>query len=954
MTARADAKYRTGTGGEDLFSGNYNWSLPIMGFAGRSGHDLGLTLSYNSTMWIRVGNTMVFDPDFNGASISPGFTLGLPTLAGPYVNTQSNKNCYQLLLPSGRVIELRQLSTSVFESGDSSFTRLTLETSGYMTVRTTDGTQFKYQGLSECIEIKDRNGNLITITYNGYSQIDTITDTLGRVFQFNYGYYQTLESIMLGVGFTPRLIAQFSYVDNTLYTNFAGLSLYNVSNGMTYPVLSQVYLPKDNSTYIFEPSTYGQVYEIRHVPGGLERSKARYNLPLTAANFPAQTDCPWFTQRTDTAYEWNTTGVNTGFQFTTQGSDIVGQATAPDGTVYKEIAWGTGWQRGLVKETQTLSGGTLQKKTETTWDQDVYSSYQNNPRAIESKVIDVANGNLTRRTVIDYVGYNLPADVYEYDYNQTTLLRRSHTDYISYTSQRIIGLPSAQMLYDGSNALQSKVTYSYDDAGLLQNLSPAPVSHDGANYGLGFVAGRGNMTKARRYDVNDASGNTYVESQTGYYISGSPAFTRDALNHQTNIFYTDNFSNVSNSNTYAYPTQIQDPDGYWSYLQYHFHWGEVVRATNPKGASVFNEYTTYGRLWKTTNEVNGAYTRYDFASNQYFIKSYSTVQDGLGEFYSITVFDGHGRVRATVSDHPGSTGQYRGVYNVYDTMGRQSQVSNPTEINSTWNPAGDDVVSGSNGGWRWSQQTYDWKGRPLVSTNQDGTTSSASYVGCGCSGGDTTTVIDEMGRRQKMYRDVLGRTTQTEVLKLSGGNWVPYSSAVTAYDVRNLATSVTEYAGAVGSGGATQQTVMTYDGHGRLKTRKRPQEDAATTFDYYANDQLQHSKDARNAEGTLTYNNRGLMTSATYINPGNVAPTSSVTFQYDSSGMRTEMDDGPGKVTYQYSSLNRLNSETRTFDAIANKTFTLTYGYNLAGQLNTLTDPAADSSAFSLSDAAAW
>ncbi|MGH9800073.1 MAG: hypothetical protein ACRD82_06890, partial [Blastocatellia bacterium] len=342
MTARVDAKYRTGTGGEDLFSGNYNWSLPIMGFAGRSGHDVGLTLSYNSTMWIRVGNTMVFDPDFNAASISPGFTLGLPTLAGPYVNTQSNKDCYQLLLSSGRVIELRRLSASVFESGDSSYTRLTLETSGYLTVRTPDGTQFKYQSPAECIEVKDRNGNLITVTYNGYSQIDTITDTLGRAFQFNYGAYQTLESITLMMGFTPRLIAQFSYVDNTLYTNFTGLGLYNVSNAMTYPVLSQVYLQKDNSTYIFEPSTYGQVYEIRHVPGGLERSKIRYNLPLTAANFPAQSDCPRFTQRTDTAYEWNTTGVNTLFQIapvsTAVGADICGQVTAADGTVYKEFA----------------------------------------------------------------------------------------------------------------------------------------------------------------------------------------------------------------------------------------------------------------------------------------------------------------------------------------------------------------------------------------------------------------------------------------------------------------------------------------------------------------------------------------------------------------------------------------------------------------------------------------
>ena len=84
------------------------------------------------------------------------------------------------------------------------------------------------------------------------------------------------------------------------------------------------------------------------------------------------------------------------------------------------------------------------------------------------------------------------------------------------------------------------------------------------------------------------------------------------------------------------------------------------------------------------------------------------------------------------------------------------------------------------------------------------------------------------------------------------------------------------------------------------------------------------------------------MTAATYNAPGIVAPTSAVTFQYDSAGMRTLMDDGPGQVTYQYNSLNRLISETRTFDAIANKSFTLTYGYNLAGQLTTLTDPASD------------
>ena len=47
-TARVEPHYRTGGSGEDMFSGNYNWSLPIVSLPGRAGHDLNLTLSYNS------------------------------------------------------------------------------------------------------------------------------------------------------------------------------------------------------------------------------------------------------------------------------------------------------------------------------------------------------------------------------------------------------------------------------------------------------------------------------------------------------------------------------------------------------------------------------------------------------------------------------------------------------------------------------------------------------------------------------------------------------------------------------------------------------------------------------------------------------------------------------------------------------------------------------------------
>lgn len=49
-------------------------------------------------------------------------------------------------------------------------------------------------------------------------------------------------------------------------------------------------------------------------------------------------------------------------------------------------------------------------------------------------------------------------------------------------------------------------------------------------------------------------------------------------------------------------------------------------------------------------------------------------------------------------------------------------------------------------GWLCTQQTYDWKGRPLITTNTDGTQSSAAYDGCGCAGGEVVTLTDEVER----------------------------------------------------------------------------------------------------------------------------------------------------------------------------------------------------------------
>jgi YD repeat-containing protein len=101
--------------------------------------------------------------------------------------------------------------------------------------------------------------------------------------------------------------------------------------------------------------------------------------------------------------------------------------------------------------------------------------------------------------------------------------------------------------------------------------------------------------------------------------------------------------------------------------------------------------------------------------------------------------------------------------------------------------------------------------------------------------------------------------------------------------------------------------------------------------------------DARGASSTFTYNGRHLVTGITYAKPGNspqfdaITAVPAVAIDYDAAGNRLRMTDGLGRVDYVHDTWSRLKSETR-FLTDLNRAFTLSYDYNLAGGLKTLTD----------------
>ena len=937
VTARVDPNNQTGN---QMQARDCEWSVGLLNLPGRAGLDLGLGVSYSSLVWTRSGSYLYFDED-NG-SPSPGFRLGFATIQGALFNAQVGRKVYALITSSGHRVELRQVGTSnVYEAGDSSYLQL-IDNGGSLLVRTTDGTQMTYLWFENewrATEIKDRNGNYLTVNYSGNANITNITDTLGRVITFNYDANANPVSITQSWNGQTHTWATFGWGTLTMQLGFSGVSVVGTYSGEAIPVLTQVGFD-DGSHFNFEYTGSGQVNVIRRYRSdGGHAAYLAYDYATTYDN------CPRISQTRLWAENW--TGVNgVPSEVITQYSepgDGSHQMVAPDGTVYKEF-YGTGWQKGLTTQGEVWSGGVRQKWTTMAWTQDNTGvSYQTNPRVTETNIYD-SSGN-RRRTTVGYQTFSLPSgascslpnDISDFAADAATVLRRTQTYFetsATYLDRRIIGLPWLQTVSDGVGNFVSKQDFHYDWGGGYMVDQGAPVQYDASNYGSGFLAGRGNLVVIRQFDVNDPNNNSLThDTRIGYNNSGSVIFKADGSWHNTVIGYADSFSDSLDHNTLAYPTTVTDPDGFSSTLQYNYDFGARTRAQGPppagqpQGAIQTITYDSARRTLQVTTTNNGAYTRYVYGAN--YMQSFSTVNNVADDVYAIQVFDGAGRVIGAANNHPGSSGGYRMVNTIYDLMGRAVKQSNPGEINSSWVPVGDEAA-----GLLYTQQTYDWKGRPLTTTNTDGTQKYASYGGCGCAGGEVATLTDEVGRQQKVYADVLGRTAKTEVLNWNG---TVYSTTSNTYNVRDQVTLARQYQGADTSG-VYQDASMTYDGYGRLLTKHVPEQNAGTaiTYAYNPDDTVLSVTDARGATATYGYNNRHLATSITYSAPAGITQTPNVSFGYDAAGNRTSMTDGMGNASYSYDQLSRLTAETRYFGAPLYRSYNLSYGYNLANQLASL------------------
>ncbi len=665
-TARERPVNETGQQGVDLGSRNFNWSQSLVALRGRAGLDLNLTLVYNSLVWTKDGSFIKFNADLG--SPAPGFRLGLPTLQQRFLNPQTGIHAYMMVTPSGGRVELRQVGTSnIYESQDSSYTQLDVSNSSAPIVRTTDGTQLTFTPVTinseyRCREIKDRNGNYLSATYNTTNgHLLTITDTLGRVITFVYDSSSNLQAIRQTWNGIAHDWATFNYGEVYVAPAFGGGLLVNGPNNNYATVLTQVNL-HDGSYFTFNYNApFAQVKRINHYAAdGHLLSYTSYNVSSSAG----QTECPRFTERRDWAENWNNHNeAVTSYSVAPDGS--WGQQTTADGTIYKELFATSGWQTGLTTGTEIRVGSVVKKWTTITWTQDNNSlTYQKNPRPIDMHTYD--DGGNHRRVETIYTSYNLPnsvalpTEVKEYAANGSTVLRRTTTTYFdggqAYIDRRVLGLVREVIVYNGSSQPQSKVWYDYDWGNDYWALTSQPATqHDAA----GGATGRGNLCWIGRWDVSDLNNfSKSIHSFIKYNKTGSVIATLDHLGHTNTIIYTDSFSDLVNRNTFAFPTRINDADGFSSHLQYNYDFGTVTRTEDPKGAVQTISYDSAARRERITNVTSGAYTRWVYPSSNTFIAGFSTIEAGKGEAFEGTAFDGAGRYRATQVELPGSVGGY--------------------------------------------------------------------------------------------------------------------------------------------------------------------------------------------------------------------------------------------------------------------------------------------------------
>jgi RHS repeat-associated protein len=858
----------------------------------------------------------------------------------------------------------------------------------------------------------DRNGNYTEITWvsnynNTGHTADVVTDQLGRTIVVEYGaneHYIYVAGVN-GVTLTTTVKWSSTYVNKT----------YRAGNHFQYDVhmdnwgvggVSEIVLPSQlgsNLKFTFgyngwatsnnsTPSIgWGELSSVT-LPSGA-RADYQYDMDNTSGtlvqanwvlkNSPTRKDLNY-----NREYDGTSTPAPTETWLYSIG-DGFAQVTGPDGGITKEYFGDIDsqiWNSGLVHKIERPDGSVIERIWKqnrpflppgvTIWGgvgvntfvEKEFTSIRNAAGALSQTAIKEyrrdKNGNLTQLSEYDWVSYaSVPRD----SFGPTgipagaPLKRRTITTYHAATPDANSGAYDPDT-YDETSAPRLLTAPASNEVGNgVQTLSRSEFLYDNA-----FTTG--NLTQQKNWDSvkggysNPLTAGNSISVSHQYDSFGSRTLSTDARGFQIKMIY-----GSVGSFTDLYPTDVIKAFGTTSQrtqtLEYDFSTGLIKRITDVDNSVVQEmDFDALGRVTEVRSAANVAdvksVTRTEYsAANRRIITRADLDVAYDGKLVSIQHYDQLGRIRlvrqledAATQDPTDETAGVK-VQTRYAFSGSNSFMvaSNPYRAATSSAASGESTMG-------WTRTKNDNVGRVLEVQSFAGSSLPAPWdnntVGTGAivSAYDAnfTTVTEQTAaqpfRTRRTMTDGLSQLVRVDE---PGNDYnlgaVDNPVQPTSYSFDALGNLVT-----VNQGSQTRSFV--YSSLSRLLTATNP-ENGTINYQYDNNGNLKQKTDARSVVTTFgTYDPLNRPTTKSYSDG-----TPTVTYSYDSTavqyskGRLTSLSSSVS--TFTFTSYDALGRGKAASLALGGQTYTMSYTYDLAGHIKTITYPSNRSVTYSYDSA---
>ncbi len=568
----------------------------------------------------------------------------------------------------------------------------------------------------------------------------------------------------------------------------------------------------------------------------------------------------------------------------------------------------------------------------------------NNVTSIKEYDFGVAGGSaggLLRETLRSYAGSGQTPSVNGSCYTNLNPLDSScggglASDVTTIIHQKRLLL--SEEVRDAQGAREASTEYEYDNytAGdghhAALTINAGMTGYDSGQFSTGQT--RGNVTKVSSW-VEAAS---YVASYNHYDNAGQVVRTKDPKGYETMISYADNFGNGGNPDnassgthgaSYAMPTLVTNALGQQTRTQYDYTFGAATGVRDAGGVITQSVYDGIGRPVRAIaalGRAEQAVTEMSYPTAN--VAQVSRQLDGARWLSSRTEFDGFDRpvLSATAED-----GQHASTANftifsktIYDALGRVKFSTNPYRSTGA-------ATDG------WTRNIYDLGGRLTEVSTFGGSVASvppetgtnAAWTGSVVTtyASEQTTVRDQAGKQRRSTLDGLGRLKMVEEM-LEYPSASIYATTAYLYDARGNLRTVTQ---------GQQTRSFVYDGLGHLRSAANP-ESGTISYLYDASGNLEHKTDARGVSTDYSYDALNRVNTKTYTDN-----TPGVTYAYDapevafSTGRLTSVSSSVSTTGYtKFDALGRVTGSAQTTDG---QSYTMGYGYDLAGNMISQTYP---------------